>query len=110
LTVIDALKIPNTVYLLLVNYVVEAAIEPEFMGLYPIQLLAFFGGEMKLKQLIFRNGKFERFFNFFYEGKKIILTNAYRKKGRKVDNKELARAIGSKKDYERRIKEGGYYA
>ena len=27
----------------------------------------------------------ERFFNFFYEGKKIIITNAYRKKGQKVN-------------------------
>ena len=41
----------------------------------------------------------DRFFNFFYEGKKIILTNAYRKKGQKVNNRELARAICLKKDY-----------
>ena len=51
----------------------------------------------------------ERFFNFFYEGKKIILTNAYRKKGQKVDNRELVRAINLKKDYELRVKGGGYY-
>ncbi len=51
----------------------------------------------------------ERFFNFFYEGKKIIITNAYRKKGQKVDPRELARAINIKRDYEWRVKGGGYY-
>ncbi len=51
----------------------------------------------------------KRFFNFFYEGKKIILTNAYRKKGQKVDKRELIRAISLKKDYELRVKGGIYY-
>lgn len=51
----------------------------------------------------------ERFFSFFYEGKKIILTNGYRKKGQKVDPRELARAVHSKKDYELRVKGGAYY-
>lgn len=51
----------------------------------------------------------ERFFNFFCEGKKIILTNAYRKKGQKVDQRELARAIDLKEDYESRVQGGVYY-
>ena len=51
----------------------------------------------------------ERFFNFFYEGKKIIITNAYRKKGQKMDRKELARAMNLKKDYEFRVQGGVYY-
>jgi len=51
----------------------------------------------------------ERFFSFFCEGKKIILTNAYRKEGQKVNLRELARAINSKKDYELRVKGGKYY-
>ena len=51
----------------------------------------------------------ERFFNFFCEGKKIILTNAYRKKGQKVDKRELARAIALKRDYELRVQGGVYY-
>lgn len=51
----------------------------------------------------------ERFFNFFSEGGKIIVTSAYRKKGQKVDSKELARAIHIKKDYELRRKKGVYY-
>jgi hypothetical protein len=51
----------------------------------------------------------ERFFNFFYEGRKIIITNAYRKKGQKVDKRELSRAIDLKKDYGLRVKGGVYY-
>ena len=51
----------------------------------------------------------ERFFSFFYTGKKIIITNAYRKKGQKVNTRELAKAISSKKDYEFRVKGGVYY-
>ena len=51
----------------------------------------------------------ERFFSFFWEGGKIIITNAYQKKGQKVDQKELARAISLKGDYEFRVKGGVYY-
>lgn len=51
----------------------------------------------------------ERFFNFFTEGQRIILTNAYRKKSQKVDSREIARAIRMKRDYECRAKEGKYY-
>jgi hypothetical protein len=40
----------------------------------------------------------ERFFNFFAKGKKIIITNAYRKKGQKVDLRELERAIKLKSE------------
>lgn len=51
----------------------------------------------------------DRFFNFFYEGNRIILTNAYRKKAQKVDHRELNKAISLKKDYEDRVKGGAYY-
>ena len=51
----------------------------------------------------------ERFFNFFSEGKKIIITNAYRKKGQKVDRRALATAIHFKRNYELRIRGGVYY-
>ncbi len=51
----------------------------------------------------------ERFFNFFWEGKKIIITNAYHKKGQKVDLRELARAVRLKKDYALRVQKGTYY-
>ena len=53
--------------------------------------------------------KEERFFNFFYEGGRIIITNAYRKKTQKVDQKELLRAVKFKMDYEFRNKGGVYY-
>jgi hypothetical protein len=54
--------------------------------------------------------KAERFFNFFSKGKKIIITNAYPKKGQKVDRQELDKAINIKKDYDVRVKGGNYYA
>ena len=50
-----------------------------------------------------------RFFNFFYKGRKIIITNAYMKKSQKVDRKESQKARNIKKDYARRVKEGTYY-
>ena len=51
-----------------------------------------------------------RFFNFFHAGRRIIITNGYAKKSRKADRRELRRAVNLKKDYERRISEGRYYA
>lgn len=50
-----------------------------------------------------------RFFNFFYEGRKIIITNGYMKKSQKVSKKDLERARDIKKDYTYRAKEGSYY-
>jgi len=62
------------------------------------------------KQKIYEfKSKAERFFNFFYKGRKIIITNAYSKKGQKVNQRELDKAINLKKDYEARIKGGDYY-
>ena len=56
LAVIYTLKIPNTIGFMLVNDIVEAAVESEFMRLYPIEFVTFFGCKMKLNELIFRNG------------------------------------------------------
>ncbi|PIP19451.1 MAG: hypothetical protein COX41_02890 [Candidatus Omnitrophica bacterium CG23_combo_of_CG06-09_8_20_14_all_41_10] len=50
-----------------------------------------------------------RFFNFFYEGRKIIITNGYVKKSQKVSRKDLERARDIKKDYTYRVKGGSYY-
>ncbi|MFH1454662.1 MAG: type II toxin-antitoxin system RelE/ParE family toxin [Armatimonadota bacterium] len=50
-----------------------------------------------------------RFFNFFYEGKKIIITNGYTKKSQKVSKKDLKIARVIKKDYVCRVREGKYY-
>ncbi len=50
-----------------------------------------------------------RFFNFFYEGEKIIITNGYMKKSQKVSRRDLWKARELKKDYIRRVKGGSYY-
>ena len=50
-----------------------------------------------------------RFFNFFYEGGKIIITNAYMKKSQKLSRKDLEKAKMIKKDYINRVKGGTYY-
>lgn len=49
------------------------------------------------------------FFNFFYEGRKIIITNGYMKKSQKVSRKDLERAREIKRDYTYRVKGGSYY-
>lgn len=51
-----------------------------------------------------------RFFNFFYSGGRLIITNGYFKKTRKVEKRELKKAVLIKKDYEDRINAGSYYA
>ena len=50
-----------------------------------------------------------RFFNFFYEGGKIIITNAYMKKSQKVSRHDLEKARTMKKNYIARVKGGSYY-
>jgi hypothetical protein len=54
----------------------------------------------------------ERFFNFTTAGKKIIITNCYRKHSPKMgkgDLEKLAYAIRCRQDYLRRVREGIYY-
>jgi phage-related protein len=51
----------------------------------------------------------DRFLCFFYVGKKIIVTNAFRKKQPKLPDNEKSRAMKHKKDYEARMKQGEYY-
>jgi len=41
----------------------------------------------------------ERFFCFFFTGKKIIITSAYAKKKQKLDRNELKKAIQIRKEY-----------
>lgn len=50
-----------------------------------------------------------RFFNFFYDGGKIIITNGYMKKSQKVSGNDLEKARNMKKDYIRRVQGGIYY-
>ncbi len=51
----------------------------------------------------------DRFLCFFYEGKKIIITNGYRKKQQKLPLKEKENAVNKRDDYINRIKTGDYY-
>lgn len=50
-----------------------------------------------------------RFFCFFCEGSKIIITNAYIKKSQKMPTKEKLKAIKIRDDYQKRCREGSYY-
>ncbi len=51
----------------------------------------------------------DRFLCFFVKGKKIIVTNAFKKKQDKLPKQEKDRAVACKADYEIRIKQGVYY-
>lgn len=51
----------------------------------------------------------QRFLCFFYEGKKIIVTNGFDKKQQKLPKNEKNRALPNKKDYEHRVIIGQYY-
>jgi phage-related protein len=50
-----------------------------------------------------------RFLCFFFDGKKIILTNAFHKKTDKLPKNEKEMALKIKSDYEERTKKGEYY-
>lgn len=50
-----------------------------------------------------------RFFNFFYKGGKIIITNGYMKKSQKVSRKDLEKSRNMKRDYIARVEGGIYY-
>lgn len=50
-----------------------------------------------------------RFLCFFFDGKKIIVTNAFHKKQPKLPKNEKERALKVKTDYETRAKRGEYY-
>ncbi len=50
-----------------------------------------------------------RFLSFFYEGNKIIITNAFTKKAQKLRKQDKDRAINARADYIKRVKEGVYY-
>jgi hypothetical protein len=51
----------------------------------------------------------ERFLCFFYDGKKIIVTNAFRKKQQKLPKNQKYKAINIRESYLIRNKEGNYY-
>lgn len=51
----------------------------------------------------------DRFLSFFYTGEKIIVTNAFRKKTKKLPKKEKLFALKQMNSYISRIKTGKYY-
>lgn len=50
-----------------------------------------------------------RFLSFFVKGKKIIVTNAFRKKSNKMPPEEKCKAKKSQRDYFSRVEKGEYY-
>jgi len=51
----------------------------------------------------------DRFLCFFFEGSKIVVTNAYTKKTKKIPPKEKLKALKAKEDYIKRCRGGNYY-
>ncbi len=51
----------------------------------------------------------DRFLCFFFDGSKIIITNAYQKKSEKMPTKEKDKAVRARDSYIKRCKEGIYY-
>ena len=59
----------------------------------------YFYAENKANKIYCFKPKKERFFCFFFIGKKIIITSAYRKKRQKLDKRELKKAIDIRNQY-----------
>ncbi len=51
----------------------------------------------------------ERFLSFFYTGKKIVITNGFRKKSQKLPEKEKNLALQRMNSYDSRVSSGDYY-
>lgn len=51
----------------------------------------------------------DRFYCFFYEGSKVIVTNACEKKQDKLSPREKDKALRAREDYKKRCKGGTYY-
>ena len=51
----------------------------------------------------------DRFLSFFSVGKKIVVTNGFRKKAQKLPKKEKNLALKRMKDYDSRVINGDYY-
>lgn len=51
----------------------------------------------------------DRLLCFFFDGAKVIITNAYEKKTKKMPPREKERALKAKADYAKRIRDRNYY-
>ena len=50
-----------------------------------------------------------RFLSFFFTGKKIVVTNGFRKKDQKLPKKEKNLALKRMENYDSRVNNGDYY-
>ena len=51
----------------------------------------------------------DRYLCFFFEGRKLVITNAFEKKTQKLPAGEKQKALQAKRDYQTRIEQGGCY-
>jgi phage-related protein len=51
----------------------------------------------------------DRFLSFFVKGQKIIITNAFKKKSKKLPTSEKQKALKYRENYLKRVKENCYY-
>ena len=51
----------------------------------------------------------DRFLSFFWTGKKVVVTNGFRKKSKKLPKKEKELALKRMKAYSSKVEEGNYY-
>jgi len=51
----------------------------------------------------------DRYLCFFFQGKKIIITNAFTKKTQKLPQAEKELALKAYESYEKRVRQGNYY-
>jgi len=51
----------------------------------------------------------DRFLCFFFDGAKVLITNAYQKKSAKMPAKEKDKALRARESYIKRCKRGNYY-
>ena len=74
-------------------------------------------GEIKNKEKFIHEGDgiyafkthYDRFLCFFFEGAKVIVTNAYQKASNKMPHGEKSKSLFRREDYKKRVNLGGYY-
>ncbi|MBS1987534.1 type II toxin-antitoxin system RelE/ParE family toxin [Candidatus Dependentiae bacterium] len=98
------------------KYFIELPEEQKDKTFYLIQTLADVGKIINKEKFNYEGNQIfaikpssNRFLCFFFEGSKIIITNAYKKQTQKMPPREKERALKSKDDYIKRQREGVYY-
>lgn len=98
------------------DYFLELTEEQKDKAYYLIQILADTGKVHNKEKFNYEGDQIfalkpspDRFLCFFFEGSRIIITNAYKKQSQKMPLKEKRKALKAKDDYIKRYKEGTYY-